>query len=57
MYKRTSITCMGEIRHAHKILVENVNGRYDLVGLGLDGMVILKLILNKLGGRMWSGFT
>jgi hypothetical protein len=38
---------MGETRNVYKILV----GR-----LGVDGRIILELILGKLGGMVWTGF-
>jgi hypothetical protein len=35
-------------------LLENLNGRDHSEDLGIDGKIILKLILRKLSGRMWT---
>jgi hypothetical protein len=33
----------------------NLNGRYHLEDLGVDGKVIVEWILGKQRGRMWTG--
>jgi hypothetical protein len=37
-------------------LSENLKGRNHLGNLVVDGRIILKLILWKYGGRVWTGF-
>jgi len=34
----------------------NLNGRDPLEDLGVHGRIILKFILGKEGGKMWTGF-
>jgi hypothetical protein len=48
---------MVEIRNAYIILLEGLKGRYRWKDLGLHGMIILKRILKKQGGRVWTGFV
>jgi hypothetical protein len=36
--------------------LENWKGRNHLEDLGVDGKIILELILGKYGGRVWTGF-
>jgi hypothetical protein len=38
-----------------KILIENPEGKRPLENLSKDGMIILKWILGKLDGKMWTG--
>jgi hypothetical protein len=45
----------GQIRKAHKILIENQKGRAHLGDLGANGKIILKYIL-KYSLRVWTGF-
>jgi hypothetical protein len=45
-----------EIRAAHGILVGKPEGIRPFRNLGVYGMIILKLILRKSGGRLWTGF-
>jgi hypothetical protein len=41
----------------HTILwFENLEGKDHLEDLGVDGKTILKLILWKLGGKVWNGY-
>jgi hypothetical protein len=44
---------MGEMRIAYKILVGK--GREHSEDLGIDGKIILELILGKQGGKVWTG--
>jgi hypothetical protein len=46
----------GEISNTYKILVEEVKGRGHSEDLGVDGRIILDLILEKLFGKLWTGF-
>jgi hypothetical protein len=34
---------------------ENLNGSDHSENLGIDGRIILKLILGKYGGKVWTG--
>jgi len=36
--------------------LENLNDKDYLQVLGVDGKIILKCILGKYGGRVWTGF-
>jgi hypothetical protein len=47
---------MGKIRNAYKICVGISEGKIQLRGHGLDHRIKLKWILEKSGGRVWSGF-
>jgi hypothetical protein len=40
-----------------KLWFESLKRRDHLEDLGIDGMIILKSILVKYGGRVWIGFT
>jgi hypothetical protein len=42
---------MGERRGIYRVLVGNLRERDHLEDLGVDGMIILKLILKKWNGR------
>jgi hypothetical protein len=35
---------------------ENVKGKDNFQDIGVDGKIILELILGKSGGKMWIGF-
>jgi len=37
--------------------LENLKGRDNFKDLGVDGKIILDWILEKYGGKMWSGFV
>jgi hypothetical protein len=37
--------------------LESLKGSYYLEDIGVDGMIILKLILNKHSGVAWAGFV
>jgi hypothetical protein len=47
----------GEVRNPYKILVGKIKGINHLGHLGADWRVILKLIIEKPGVSMWSGFN
>jgi hypothetical protein len=47
---------MGETRNAHTILVGKPEGKRHSEELGVDGRIILKWILRKLGWKLWTGF-
>jgi len=42
--------------HAYKIWLENMKGTEHSEDLGIDGMIILKWILGKEGGKVWTEF-
>jgi hypothetical protein len=46
---------MGEIKNAYKILVGKSEGKRPLGRPGKDGKIILKWILGKQGGNLWTG--
>jgi hypothetical protein len=46
---------MEEMRNAYKILVESLKVRDHLEDLGLYGKIILKWLIRKQGGRVWTG--
>jgi hypothetical protein len=39
-----------------KFWFQNLKKRYHSEDVGVDGRIILKWILNKLHGEMWTGF-
>jgi hypothetical protein len=46
-----------EKREMHtKYWLESLKGRHCSEDPGVDGRTILKWILRKLGGRVWTGF-
>jgi hypothetical protein len=45
---------MGEMRNVCKISVGNLKGRDNSEDVGVDGKVILKWILGKLGRVLWT---
>jgi hypothetical protein len=47
---------MEEIKMHTIFLLENMDGRDNLVELSIDGKIILERILGKDGRRMWTGF-
>jgi hypothetical protein len=42
--------------NAYNILLENLNGSDHSEVLGIGGKIILKRILEKQGGKLWTGF-
>jgi hypothetical protein len=40
----------------HRVLVRKPEGRYYLEDLGIDGRIILKMILRKSCCMLWTGF-
>jgi len=52
-------TCssIGRSETRRKLYTESLNGRGHLIHLGVDGKIILKLILGKYGWRVWIGFN
>jgi hypothetical protein len=47
---------MGALRSEYRFWSENLKGRNNVVDLGIDGRIILKLILGKDGRKVWTGF-
>jgi hypothetical protein len=47
---------MGQIRNEYKIWLESLKGRDHPEDLDIDGRIILKWNLRKLGWRVWIGF-
>ena len=47
---------MGEKRNAYRVLVVNLKKRENLKHLGVDGSIILKLVINTHYGRLWNEF-
>ena len=45
------VACMEKRRGAYSILVVKLRGRDDLEDLGVNGSIMLKWILNRLGRR------
>jgi hypothetical protein len=43
------------MRNVHKILVRKPD-RKTTEDLGVDGMIILEWLLEKYGGKVWTGF-
>jgi hypothetical protein len=46
---------MGEMGYAYIILVGNMKGRDNAEDLSVDGKIILKWILGKVGGKVRTG--
>jgi hypothetical protein len=49
------VASMGETRNAYKVLVRKQKGRDHVEELGVDGRIILKCILGKQVGNVWTG--
>jgi len=48
---------MGEKKKKHKkVWWVNLKKRDNLEHLGVDGCIILKLVMNTYYGRLWTGF-
>jgi hypothetical protein len=45
---------MGEKTNEYRVLLENLTERDCLYDLGIDGSIILELILKKYVGRAWN---
>jgi hypothetical protein len=50
------VVLIGEITNGCKILVRNMKGIDHLEELGVDGRIILELILGKQDGKVWTEF-
>jgi hypothetical protein len=46
---------MGEMRNAYEVLVGKHKGRDHSEYLGVDRKIILDRILQKWGGKLWTG--
>jgi hypothetical protein len=44
------------MRNVYKILVKSLKGGDCLEELGINGRIILKWILENMGGKVWTGF-
>jgi hypothetical protein len=49
------VACLGEIRNSKKFWLGYLKRRYHLEDVGVDGRMILKLILGKYGLGVWIG--
>jgi hypothetical protein len=50
------ITPMGQMRNAYKVFIRKCEGKIDHVeDLGTDTKIMLKWILGKYGGKVWTG--
>jgi hypothetical protein len=49
------VACTGQREGAYRVLVVKREGKKHLEDLGMDGMIILKWILNRMG--VWTGLT
>jgi hypothetical protein len=47
---------MGEFRNEYNISFIKLKAGDRLVGLSVNGRIILKLILGKYGGKVWTEF-
>jgi hypothetical protein len=45
---------MGDKRTAYRVFVEKPNRRSHFENLGVDGSIILKCVLQKQDGRVWT---
>jgi hypothetical protein len=50
------VASMQEMKNKYKFWLESTKGRDRSEDLGLDERIILKLILRKQGGRVWTGY-
>jgi hypothetical protein len=46
---------MGEMRNVRNILFGNLKGKDHSEDIGIDGSIILKWVLGKYGGNLWTG--
>ena len=53
---RWGMWLMGEKQNAYRIWWVNLNKRDNSQHLGVDGSIILKLVMNTYYGRLWTGF-
>jgi hypothetical protein len=48
---------MGYMRNRYKIFVGKLKGRVQLEDIKVDRRLILKRILEKWGGKLWTGYV
>jgi hypothetical protein len=46
---------MGALRNEYKIVIAKPKWKEIIWGLDIDGMIVLKRIIRKLGMRTWNG--
>jgi hypothetical protein len=46
---------MGNVKYVNRVLVRNSEGKRPLGRCRCDGKIILKWILNRENGRVWTG--
>jgi hypothetical protein len=55
MIQAGHVARVGKMRNAYKTLVANLEGREHSEDLGVYGKIILKWILGKWCGKLWTG--
>jgi hypothetical protein len=55
-FRQVTAAHMREMRNAYNILTRNPEGKNHSEDIGVDGKIILERILEKWGGKVWTGF-
>jgi hypothetical protein len=51
-----NVACMEEMRNAHNFLSKSQRGADHSEDLGVEERIVLKWMLEKQGGKVWTGF-